>query len=527
MHFHYFTLRHLSHYLNEFHQGEIVGDCFSQNRNELVVEMDKVFLRIGCHTPQTYIVPSEEFSRSRKNVVELFPEIKGLSFTGSRVVPWERVLILELENQYDLVLKMFGSSSNVLLRHEGQVIRLFNNQKEEDFDYTETPGTFDETAIKQDVPADEELVLLALRRISPVMEKQFARKTTQLIKSGISFEKAYYQIVADSEKEKFAIRKLQKGIKFSLLPAADAGDVIVRGISDALQLFLRAQFQFSSYRSRYNEVEKELRKPVEKYKKVYSSYQTNIRQLEEDRNPEEIGHILMANLHAIPPHVKEVELEDFYQGGTLKIKLDPTFSAQENAHKYYQKHKQRKGKLTYLKGELEDIEGKYLAAEEALEAFLKVPSPEALSFTEKGFDYEELKLLKQFSKEKADEEGNNEKKYPFRTYFRDGFEIFVGKDGKNNDELSFKFASRDDLWLHARDVPGSHVIIRQRAGKPIPPSVLEYAAQLAAFYSKRKNDSLVPVQYTTRKYIRKRKGDPPGMVAVDREEVIMVEPVRG
>ena len=106
------------------------------------------------------------------------------------------------------------------------------------------------------------------------------------------------------------------------------------------------------------------------------------------------------------------------------------------------------------------------------------------------------------------------------------FDIFVGKGGKNNDELSFKFASKEDLWLHVKDVPGSHVIIRHRAGKTIPITVLEYAAGLAAFYSKKKNDTLVPVQYTPRKYIRKRKGDPAGLVVVDREEVIMIEPSR-
>ncbi|HLT71447.1 MAG TPA: NFACT RNA binding domain-containing protein, partial [Cyclobacteriaceae bacterium] len=93
-----------------------------------------------------------------------------------------------------------------------------------------------------------------------------------------------------------------------------------------------------------------------------------------------------------------------------------------------------------------------------------------------------------------------------------------------NDQLLQKYSSKDDLWLHARDVSGSHVIVKHQAGKKFPGAVIERAAQLAAFHSKRKNESLCPVILTPRKYVRKRKGDPAGTVVVDREEVIMVVP---
>ena len=100
----------------------------------------------------------------------------------------------------------------------------------------------------------------------------------------------------------------------------------------------------------------------------------------------------------------------------------------------------------------------------------------------------------------------------------------VGKNARYNDELTLKVANKNDLWLHAKDVAGSHVVIRDQAGKKIPREVLEAAAQLAAWYSKRKTDSLCPVIYTPKKYIRKRKGDPPGAVVVEKEDVIMVVP---
>jgi predicted ribosome quality control (RQC) complex YloA/Tae2 family protein len=118
----------------------------------------------------------------------------------------------------------------------------------------------------------------------------------------------------------------------------------------------------------------------------------------------------------------------------------------------------------------------------------------------------------------------SEIKLPYRESVYMGFRIWIGKDAVTNDELTTRFGSKEDLWLHAKDVAGSHVLIKHQAGKKFPKDVIERAAQLAAFYSKRKTDTLCPVAYTPRKYVRKRKGDPAGAVVVERESVILVEP---
>ncbi|HNL27765.1 MAG TPA: NFACT RNA binding domain-containing protein, partial [bacterium] len=95
-----------------------------------------------------------------------------------------------------------------------------------------------------------------------------------------------------------------------------------------------------------------------------------------------------------------------------------------------------------------------------------------------------------------------------------------------NDALTFRFAKKDDLWFHARGVAGSHVVLK-RDGRSDNPGqrAIEAAAQIAAFFSKAKTSSLVPVAYTERKYLRKPKGAKPGMVVLEREEVLMVPPV--
>ncbi len=112
----------------------------------------------------------------------------------------------------------------------------------------------------------------------------------------------------------------------------------------------------------------------------------------------------------------------------------------------------------------------------------------------------------------------------FKRFECEGFEILVGRNAKNNDILTQQFAYKEDLWLHARDVSGSHVIIKYQAGRNFPNSVIEKAASLAAFYSKRKTESLAPVIVTKKKYVRKTKGLQDGQVIVEKEEVVIVTP---
>ncbi|MFM7855154.1 MAG: NFACT RNA binding domain-containing protein, partial [Flammeovirgaceae bacterium] len=135
---------------------------------------------------------------------------------------------------------------------------------------------------------------------------------------------------------------------------------------------------------------------------------------------------------------------------------------------------------------------------------------------------QDIKLVR-----KSNENGRikNEPPLPYREFEFKGFKIWLGKNAEANDELTLKHSYKEDLWLHAKDVAGSHVLIKHQANKPFPKDVIERAAQLAAFYSKRKNDSLCPVTVTPKKFVRKRKGDAAGAVVVEREEVVMVEPI--
>ncbi|MEO1451441.1 MAG: NFACT RNA binding domain-containing protein, partial [Bacteroidota bacterium] len=490
--FHYFALKALARHLDPQLKGQKLLACFSQNKNELVLEFEAQFLRIGCNTPLTYIIPVGNFSQARKNVVQLFEEIAGLTVEGVTALAYERVMQIHLTEDYVLILKMHGHMANVILRREGQPIALFNQQLEADKEWEIAEGPWSPEALPTEVEPDLKIVQQALRQVSPVFEKQMARHVLRGVQAGDSFVRAFDKMIEAAENEQYHLILEPNRVRF-LLVEPDPGKPFItfEGIEPALQAFLRCHFQFNSYRAQYKSVAQVRKKPYEKYKKVYTSYQDNIRQLEAERSLEELGHILMANLHAIPPQTNKVELDDFYGEGKVSIKLDPRKSPQENAERLYTKHKSRRSKLAYLRDQLEEIEEKKVQAEVEWEALAELPSPQELTLGPKGLDPDLLKKMKQLARATSKEvKAAQAESSPYRTFKRSGYEIFVGRNARNSDELSFKYANKEDLWLHVKDVPGSHVIIRQRAGQSIPEDVLEYAASLAAFYSKRKKRQL-------------------------------------
>lgn len=531
MQFHYHTLQHLASWLNEHFKGETLHTAFSQNKNELILGFaEDKFLRIGCHTPLTYIVPVKAYSRARKNVVDLFPELLDRQITAARVVEYDRVLIISFSGGWEMIAKMHSISSNVILRKDGEIVHLFNNQLENDWEFEENPGVANLEKIEEEVAPEATEIKKALRAISVVYDKVYVQRCLFWMEQDLTFKEAFENSLSETKRDDAYLYRVGNRVRFSLIPMESADSSIrIEGVVPGLNMLLRTHFQLESYRTQYKVLDQAIRKPLVKKQKMLASYLESIEQMESLRNPEEIGHILLACLHQIQSGQKKVTLKDLYAEGEtdIEIALDPKLSPQENATKYYNKHKNRKHKLVHIRQQVEELEDAVLEGMEDLETFDQLPAPEALMLGPNGWEGDAFQMIKPLSKKHRKEEKEAaSKQLPFRMYKREGFEILVGKNARNNDELSFHFAAKNDLWLHAKDVTGSHVVIRHRAGKDLPPMVLEYAAQLAAFFSKRKQDTLVPVIYTPRKYIRKRKGDPPGLVAVDREQVIMVEPLR-
>lgn len=138
----------------------------------------------------------------------------------------------------------------------------------------------------------------------------------------------------------------------------------------------------------------------------------------------------------------------------------------------------------------------------------------------------EFRGLREFIKKHnlVAQEKESQEQVPFKRFDVEGFEVLVGKSAKGNDEMLRNYAWKEDLWLHAKDVSGSHVLVKFKSGIKFPKSVIERAAELAAYYSKNKNESLAAVIYTPSKYVRKVKGSAPGAVLVAKENILLIPP---
>jgi predicted ribosome quality control (RQC) complex YloA/Tae2 family protein len=220
--------------------------------------------------------------------------------------------------------------------------------------------------------------------------------------------------------------------------------------------------------------------------------------------------LIMANLHAIAPGAAVVSLPDFTTQQPVEIKLKRDLNPQKNAAIFYKKAKNQHIETEHLTATITEKKTELASLEEQLNTLANV---------------QDLKALRTLTKE-APEVSVKKKEDPLPYFEHDyhGYRIWVGKDAQRNDTLTLKYSYKEDLWLHAKDVAGSHVLIKHQSGKKIPKDVIERAAQLAAYHSKRKNETLCPVIVTPKKFVRKRKGDPAGAVVVEREDVIMVEP---
>ncbi|MBC7446605.1 MAG: DUF814 domain-containing protein, partial [Hymenobacteraceae bacterium] len=250
--------------------------------------------------------------------------------------------------------------------------------------------------------------------------------------------------------------------------------------------------------------------------------QKRLHHLTTDASYRQTADLIMANLTTIPTGATEVELFDFYTDTTRKVKLrGRETTPQRVAENLYRKAKNQQREVQELTERLARYE------DAALRTLDQLPALEALQV---GAEFKTLRnwlrdqnLTDELNQTKADAALPAT---PFKEFESHGWRILVGRSAANNDELTLRHARKDDLWLHAKDVPGSHVIIRRpNPTQPVPRPVIEQAAALAAWYSKRKADSLCPVIVTPRKYVRKPRGAAAGSVRVEREEqVLLVRP---
>ncbi len=235
---------------------------------------------------------------------------------------------------------------------------------------------------------------------------------------------------------------------------------------------------------------------------------SRIFEIQNRRSFKELGDILISNCHAIKPGVAEPLLYDYYTDQRIRIKINPELSCAENAERFYKKAKKENVELDILNKQLDDASHRLLTALTLLNGL------------EKCENHADLQALKNVEPPNTSRKAKQSDNLPYKQHFFEGFELWQGKSSKSNDEM-LKLAAKNDLWFHTADFSGSHVIIRKK-GKAYPSNVIQFAAKLAALNSKGKNQSLLTVMFTERKFVSKPKGANPGEVAVIKYETMDV-----
>ena len=232
------------------------------------------------------------------------------------------------------------------------------------------------------------------------------------------------------------------------------------------------------------------------------------------------GDLIMSNIYYLQKGEERARLQNYYspEGEFIEIPMDTRLSPSANAQKYYKQYNKSKNALIKINVQIEENRNEIMYLETQLDNLDKCT--EELELEEIRTELAEQGYIK--SRKAANNKKAKASK-PMRFISTNGFEIYVGKNNAQNDYLTLKFAVNQDLWFHTKDIPGSHVIIKTE-GKEVDEETLLEAANLAAFYSKGRMSSKVPVDYTRRKNVKKPNGAKPGMVIYENNLTIYITP---
>jgi predicted ribosome quality control (RQC) complex YloA/Tae2 family protein len=232
------------------------------------------------------------------------------------------------------------------------------------------------------------------------------------------------------------------------------------------------------------------------------------------------GDLIMSNLYCINKGDSKAEVLNYFNenGGSVEIPLDTILTPVENAQRYYRKYNKDKiAEVAVLEQKKENLEEINYLESQIVNLNNSTENQEIDEIRN------ELISLGYVKKRKKTASRKQEQSKPTHYISSEGYDIYVGRNNVQNDYLTTKFAFSEDIWMHTKNIPGSHVIIKS-GGRSVSESVLLEAALLAAYYSKAKSSSNVPVDYTERKNVRKPQGAKPGMVIYYTNRTIYVTP---
>lgn len=294
-------------------------------------------------------------------------------------------------------------------------------------------------------------------------------------------------------------------------------------ISSVLDKFYSSKDNVERITQKKSSIFRVLNNSIDRCNKKITIHQDIIRKSAQRGKYKLFGELITSNIYCIPKNIEKVSLLNYYSNDNqyVEISLDKNLSPQENAQRYFRRYTKSKKAHVHAKKQLKEthLELEYL--ESVYHNLENSKSLQEIDEIRQELIFAGYLVAKK--KNKYKNKKDTQASSPLKFKSSDGLIIYVGKNNVQNDNLTFKTASSNDIWLHTKNIPGSHVIIKKIKGD-IPSSTLQEGALLAAYYSKAKMSSQVEVDYTSAKNVKKHRGAKPGMVTYVNHKTIIITP---
>lgn len=487
--------------------------------------------------------------------------VEGGRVTHISQPPWERVLHIHIEGpegEVEIIIEPMERRSNILLVQNGVILDCLRRVGPEDNRYRlslpaheyhppppqtgkrdplavtveELAGYFERT---EDAKRKSFQVLTShLLGMSPLLAREIIHRAEGDIRQRANdadpdeIHRALREVV-----EPLGRRDWQPGIvqgtadedgereveAFSVYPVTYLpGWERVETVSTAIVAYYGAPVGDEAYEAGKKPVRRILNRAIDRLSAKLASLQRSMTDESQREVLKQSGELILAYQYTLEPGQTELEAHYDMDGPPLKIKLDPALSPLDNAQRYFSKYNKAKRALDDVPRLIQETENE-LAYLNQLSTDLDMAS-----------NWPEIDDVQQALQAGGHWQGKKPKRIagggnsaPIRLVTPDGYVMWVGRNSRQNEIVTFNKGGGEDLWLHARDVPGAHVVIKFD-GRAIPEDVIEQAASIAAYYSSRRADGKVPVDVTRCKYVRKIKGGAQGMVTYRNEETRIANP---
>ncbi|MDD4834859.1 MAG: NFACT RNA binding domain-containing protein [Lutispora sp.] len=412
-----------------------------------------------------------------------------------------------------------------------------SNNKKDPFNYEENEFFQDISSLTASIKADRYFVK-TFYGISPIMaqeicfragiESDLDMKTIDEEQRSKLFSKfsSLIKQIRNQDYRPNIIMEESRNIDFSALELSIYKNykiINIDSISKVIETFYSQKDKIDRTKQKTSDLNKVVKTRLERSERKLSILEKELSDARNSKHYRICGDIIMANLYRINKGEEKVSLPNFYseKEETIEIALDPRLSPNANAQKYYKQYNKSKVALKLLTIQMEQVLDEIIYLESILDSLNK--SSEETEINEIKQELVQEGYLKKAKENKKNTKSSQKPSKPMHFVSSSGFDIYVGKNNIQNDYLTLKFATANDLWFHTKDIPGSHVILKLEGKKPDDNALME-AANLAAYYSKGKLSSNVPVDYTWKKNVKKPSGAKPGKVIYENNKTIYITP---